>query len=157
MRRFWCAQLGKHLKIRKAGFSYTVFLAKMRSTTLLIVLVVVSLNVLTTKGDFPQLHRALPGANGKPGYRVLSPGTTRETTGDTDSQDKHDHTIDKLNKSRKRHRTMDVAADRSTTVFYSLVSAALVGLSGIFPLLVIPLQAGPSLKHGGMPIHYLVI
>ncbi|XP_050397992.1 zinc transporter ZIP13 [Patella vulgata] len=31
---------------------------------------------------------------------------------------------------------------------YSLFSAVLVGLSGIFPLLVIPIEAGPSLKHG---------
>ncbi|XP_052772001.1 zinc transporter ZIP13-like [Mya arenaria] len=31
---------------------------------------------------------------------------------------------------------------------YSLFGAALVGLSGIFPLLVIPIQAGPSLRHG---------
>ncbi|KAK6174745.1 hypothetical protein SNE40_017966 [Patella caerulea] len=32
---------------------------------------------------------------------------------------------------------------------YSLLSAVLVGLSGIFPLLVIPIEAGPSLKQGG--------
>ena len=32
---------------------------------------------------------------------------------------------------------------------YSLISATLVGLSGIFPLLVIPLDAGDSLKIGG--------
>lgn len=33
--------------------------------------------------------------------------------------------------------------------FYSLVSAALVGLSGIFPLVIIPLDSGESLKRGG--------
>ena len=32
---------------------------------------------------------------------------------------------------------------------YSLISAGLVGLSGIFPLLVIPLEAGQALKKGG--------
>lgn len=32
---------------------------------------------------------------------------------------------------------------------YSLGGAVLVGLSGIFPLLVIPIEAGPALKHGG--------
>lgn len=33
--------------------------------------------------------------------------------------------------------------------FYSIGGSMLVGLSGIFPLLVIPIEAGPSLKHGG--------
>ena len=32
---------------------------------------------------------------------------------------------------------------------YSIIAASLVGLSGIFPLLVIPMEAGPALKHGG--------
>ena len=32
---------------------------------------------------------------------------------------------------------------------YSIGGAMLVGLSGIFPLLVIPIEAGPALKHGG--------
>lgn len=31
----------------------------------------------------------------------------------------------------------------------SICASFLIGLSGIFPLLVIPLEAGPSLKHGG--------
>ncbi|CAD5111043.1 DgyrCDS395 [Dimorphilus gyrociliatus] len=34
------------------------------------------------------------------------------------------------------------------TWFYSLIAAALVGLSGIFPLLVIPLEIGKNLKKG---------
>jgi zinc transporter 13 len=33
--------------------------------------------------------------------------------------------------------------------FLSLLSAGFVGLSGIFPLLVIPLEAGNVLRHGG--------
>lgn len=32
---------------------------------------------------------------------------------------------------------------------YSVIASILVGLSGIFPLLVIPMEAGPALKHGG--------
>ena len=35
------------------------------------------------------------------------------------------------------------------TWIYSLISAMLVGLSGIFPLLVIPLEAGKALRKGG--------
>ena len=31
----------------------------------------------------------------------------------------------------------------------SILSAFLVGLSGIFPLLIIPMESGPALKHGG--------
>ena len=37
----------------------------------------------------------------------------------------------------------------SETWIYSLLSASLIGLSGVFPLLVIPLEAGDSLKTGG--------
>ena len=32
---------------------------------------------------------------------------------------------------------------------FSILGAILVGLSGIFPLLIIPIEAGPSLHHGG--------
>ena len=32
---------------------------------------------------------------------------------------------------------------------YSIVGAILVGLSGILPLLILPIEVGPSLKHGG--------
>jgi len=39
--------------------------------------------------------------------------------------------------------------DRWVIWIYSLVSAGLVGLSGIFPLLVIPLEAGEALTKGG--------
>lgn len=67
-----------------------------------------------------------------------------------------------LSKSKVHSRNLDVAersgynsnmleSERSLTVIwgYSLLGSVLVGLSGIFPLLVIPLEAGPSLKHGG--------
>jgi len=36
---------------------------------------------------------------------------------------------------------------------YSIISAVLVGLSGIFPLLVIPLESGKALRDGGEYIH----
>lgn len=43
----------------------------------------------------------------------------------------------------------------------SILGAMLVGLSGIFPLLVIPIETGPALKHGGkkfsIPQHPLYI
>ena len=32
---------------------------------------------------------------------------------------------------------------------FSIIGTVLVGLSGLFPLLVIPLESGPALKHGG--------
>lgn len=32
---------------------------------------------------------------------------------------------------------------------YSIAGAILVGLSGILPLIIMPIEAGPSLKHGG--------
>ena len=38
---------------------------------------------------------------------------------------------------------------------YALLSAVLVGLSGIFPLLIIPLDAGDSLKTGGKSLQNL--
>jgi len=37
---------------------------------------------------------------------------------------------------------------------YSIGGAILVGLSGIFPLLVIPIEAGPALKRGGKGLQY---
>lgn len=43
----------------------------------------------------------------------------------------------------------DMFVFKYDTWFYSIFGAILVGLSGIFPLLVIPMEAGPSLKHGG--------
>jgi hypothetical protein len=32
---------------------------------------------------------------------------------------------------------------------YSICGSIVVGLSGIFPLLIIPIESGPALKHGG--------
>lgn len=53
--------------------------------------------------------------------------------------------------SETRSAMSDPAAERTfyEVLFFSLGGAVLVGLSGIFPLLVIPIEAGPALKHGG--------
>lgn len=52
--------------------------------------------------------------------------------------------------SETRSAMSDPAAERTfyEVLFFSLGGAVLVGLSGIFPLLVIPIEAGPALKHG---------
>lgn len=47
------------------------------------------------------------------------------------------------------HMEQAVWSQSSEVWLYSILGAIVVGLSGIFPLLVIPLEAGPSLKHGG--------
>ena len=39
---------------------------------------------------------------------------------------------------------------------YSIAGAILVGLSGILPLIIMPIEAGPSLKHGGRCPSYSV-
>lgn len=39
---------------------------------------------------------------------------------------------------------------------YSVIASALVGLSGIFPLLVIPLETGEALRRGGEYFEYLL-
>lgn len=53
--------------------------------------------------------------------------------------------------SETRSAMSDPAAERTfyEVLLFSLGGAVLVGLSGIFPLLVIPIEAGPALKHGG--------
>lgn len=43
---------------------------------------------------------------------------------------------------------MDVERNTYEVWIYSICGSIAVGLSGIFPLLVIPIEAGPSLKHG---------
>jgi len=41
------------------------------------------------------------------------------------------------------------SVERAEVWTYSIIASALVGLSGIFPLLVIPLEAGEALRRGG--------
>lgn len=41
------------------------------------------------------------------------------------------------------------STDRIEIWAYSVIASALVGLSGIFPLLVIPLETGEALRRGG--------
>ncbi|XP_067931261.1 zinc transporter ZIP13-like [Watersipora subatra] len=95
--------------------------------------------------DFPQLHRALPGANGKPGYRVTS--SHGGNANDNSIQHKH---VTKSDKDSQHHqqKTMDFDSRWSEAAVYSIISCTLVGLSGILPLIIIPLESGPSLKHG---------
>ncbi|XP_061194541.1 zinc transporter ZIP13-like [Saccostrea echinata] len=52
--------------------------------------------------------------------------------------------------SETRSAMSDPEAGRTfyEVLVYSVGGAVLVGLSGIFPLLVIPIEAGPALKHG---------
>lgn len=110
-----------------------------------LLLVTLSAVAYFVEADFPQIHRALPSTNGKPGYRVLSSGVT------VDKRDKGKHvsTTDNAAKFGSHHSIMNAESSWSTAACYSIISSILVGLSGIFPLLVIPLEAGPSLKHGG--------
>ncbi len=63
--------------------------------------------------------------------------------------------IRQASESRQRHkesRTVVPGHSRETWI-YSMISATLVGLSGIFPLLVIPLEAGRALRKGGEYFH----
>jgi len=118
----------------------------MISKRVCITLLVTGLLLLDTYADFPQIHRALPGANGKPGYRV---GSTNSA--DNSIQNKHQHGgmgTDKSTLASRRQKTMDFASEWSQAAFYSIISCMLVGLSGILPLVVIPLEAGPYIQNG---------
>ena len=112
-----------------------------------ITLLVTGLLLWDTNADFPQIHRALPGANGKPGYRVASKSTTHSA--DNSIQNKHGMGTDKGTDGSRHQMTMDFDSHWSQAAFYSIISCMFVGLSGILPLVVIPLEAGPSLQHGG--------
>lgn len=112
-----------------------------------VTLIFITFLFVSSYGDFPQLHRALPGANGKPGYRVTSSQSAR--IGDNNIQNKHGMGTDKKEYGQDQQKTMDFESQWSQAAAYSIFSCILVGLSGIFPLIVIPLEAGPSLKYGG--------
>lgn len=51
--------------------------------------------------------------------------------------------------SESQDMTEEVSSRTYEIWAYSLLSSVLVGLSGIFPLLVIPLESGCALRHGG--------
>lgn len=54
------------------------------------------------------------------------------------------------NQNSANHDWLELKMQTSyETWIYSIGGAILVGLSGIFPLLVIPIEAGPALRHGG--------
>lgn len=102
--------------------------------------------VNSSNGGF-QIHRALPSANGKPGYRVSSsPGSKVE---DKNVQSKHGTSHDKKTHVPHHQNAMEFQSRWTEAACYSIASCMLVGLSGIFPLIIIPLEAGPSLQHGG--------
>ncbi|XP_052254476.1 zinc transporter ZIP13-like [Dreissena polymorpha] len=53
------------------------------------------------------------------------------------------------NQNSAKHDWLELKMQTSyETWIYSIGGAILVGLSGIFPLLVIPIEAGPALRHG---------
>ncbi len=48
-----------------------------------------------------------------------------------------------------QEKSAQAGGHSSETWMYSTISAILVGLSGIFPLVVIPIEAGKALRKGG--------
>lgn len=54
----------------------------------------------------------------------------------------------------EKTNNMDDGRDPYEVWIYSVCGSIAVGLSGIFPLLVIPIEAGPALKHGGKLIAF---
>lgn len=46
-------------------------------------------------------------------------------------------------------RSMEHLDATTYTWIFASLGSILVGLSGIFPLLIIPIESGPALKHGG--------
>ena len=110
----------------------------MKSLSRLILVVLMCLLVVGLVQS--EIHRAKtlrPKSGPKNGVR----GSVEESTeeGASWSAD-HPHNLEKTGHA-------------SETWLYSIISAILVGLSGIFPLLVVPLEAGASLKKGGKLSH----
>lgn len=114
-----------------------------------ITLLVIGGFLLAVCGDFPQLHRALPGANGKPGYRVTSASKAADNTVQNKQHGDDGVGTDKQTQAGYHQKTMDFESKWTEAAFYSIISCVLVGLSGILPLVIIPLEAGPSLQSGG--------
>lgn len=52
-------------------------------------------------------------------------------------------------RSNSNSNIMDGERNMSEVWIFSVCGSIAVGLSGIFPLLIIPIEAGPALKHGG--------
>lgn len=80
--------------------------------------------ILTVYSGNGEIHRAV-----KHKHPIRTQDTTRRAVGQAEDEQMSKHS--------------------SETWILSLVSAGLVGLSGIFPLLVIPLEAGKALRRGG--------
>ena len=97
-----------------------------------------------------ELHRAKTsskyGNNPKPSGRRLN--------GRTEVHHQYlDHYPPKA--SQPSHTLKPNRGHSSETWVYSIISALLVGLSGIFPLLVIPLESGKALRDGGEYFHFV--
>lgn len=86
-----------------------------------------------------EIHRAKPNGlkNGVKSSGLNEPSYVAEISDDFEEQE--------LLKTSKKIAMLDTKAG---IWLCSIFGAMLVGLSGIFPLLVIPLEAGPALKHG---------
>lgn len=74
---------------------------------------------------------------------------TRTTSADSNVAQHFEETSDIMEDERARYEVW----------IYSICGSIAVGLSGIFPLLIIPIEAGPALKHGGKFcfIHSLIL
>lgn len=64
---------------------------------------------------------------------------TRTTSADSNVAHNFEETSDIMEDERGRYEVW----------IYSICGSIAVGLSGIFPLLIIPIESGPALKHGG--------
>ena len=98
-----------------------------------------------------EIHRARGIKPPKLGIRKFTPRSTWPPGPNVD-----DITVEQIGREDEdieggitRHENIGGSHSKEAWI-YSIVSSALVGLSGIFPLLVIPLESGEALKHGGM-------
>ena len=82
-----------------------------------------------------EIHRAKPSPKSKV-YRENKPGSVDENALPSSQSGGLGKTDEEINTRRE-------------VWLYAILSSVLVGLSGIFPLLVIPIEAGPSLQKGG--------
>lgn len=112
-------------------------MGRIRRGVLLIACVLTCVLVIVCHAE---LHRAkVPPKTGN--YIKPKPRKVDERASD------HYHHLYTTEKS-KPTRTIRLGHTNETWV-YSIISAVLVGLSGIFPLLVIPLESGKALRDGG--------
>jgi len=117
-----------------------------RSFTYLVVVLLV-LGLATA-----EIHRAKSVQQMKP----RRPGTTQQPTRKPVEATEQPSGPSPFNTSCTHGTEKVVSGHDRQTWLYSIVSAILVGLSGIFPLLVIPIDATEMLKNGGKSVVELV-